>query len=274
MVEGAPGGGWVTARLAAALLAVKATGGKAFVPYVTGGFPGVDTALLRALVDAGADALEIGLPFSDPAMDGPVIQEASRRALEAGTTADAVFELISRADLPVPVAIMTYVNPILAYGQERFAADAAAAGVTGFIVPDLPVDEADAWLATCTANDQAPVMLAAPNSSPDRLKRIAGASKGFVYCVATFGVTGARTELGDSARTVVEALRPLTETPLLVGVGVSTPEQATAAVAFADGAVVGSALVEPLLAGDPTEMLRRAVAFRAAMGAEALRAGS
>jgi tryptophan synthase alpha chain len=253
------------ARLGAVLPALKAGGGKAFVPYVTGGLPGVDADLLRALAEAGADAVEVGLPFSDPAMDGPVIQEASRRALGAGTTPASVLDLIADAGLDVPVAVMTYVNPVLSYGQVRFAADAAAAGVSGFIVPDLPVDEADGWLATCAANDQAPVMLAAPNSAPERLARIASASRGFVYCVATFGVTGARTELGDAARALVEVLRPLTSTPLLVGVGVSTPAQAAEASRFADGAVVGSALVEPLLAGDRDEMLRRAEAFRAAI---------
>jgi tryptophan synthase alpha chain len=160
---------------------------------------------------------------------------------------------------------MTYVNPVLAYGQERFAADAAAAGVSGFIVPDLPVDEADRWLATCASNAEAPVMLAAPNSAPERLARIVAASRGFVYCVGTFGVTGAQASLADGARTLVEALRALTRTPLLVGVGVSTPEQAGDASTFADGAVVGTALVEPLLSGDRSEMLRRADAFRAAI---------
>ncbi len=255
----------MTSRLADALAAVRASGGKAFVPYVTGGFPGVDEHLLRELEGAGADAIEVGLPFSDPVMDGPVIQEASRRALESGANPRAILDVVALADLRVPVALMTYVNPVLAYGQERFAADAAAAGVTGFIVPDLPVDEADGWLAICAANGQAPVLLAAPNSSPARLARIAAASRGFVYCVATFGVTGQRRGSGDAARPLVAALRGLTDTPLLIGVGVSTPEDAAEAGSFADGAIVGTALVEPLLTGDRDETLRRAAAFRGAL---------
>ena len=252
-------------RLAEVLSARVAAGQKLFVPYVTGGLAGVDATLLRALADAGADAVEVGLPFSDPVMDGPVIQEASRRALEAGAGPLAVFGLIADAALQVPVAVMTYVNPVLAYGQERFAADAAAAGVSGFIVPDLPVDEADGWLAICASHAQAPVLLAAPNSSPERLTRIAASSEGFVYCVGTFGVTGRRAALADGAHTLVEALRPLTATPLLIGVGVSTPEQAAEASGFADGAVVGTALVEPLLSGDRAETLRRAEAFHMAI---------
>jgi tryptophan synthase alpha chain len=251
--------------MAEALPAVKAGGGKAFVPYVTGGFPAVDASLVRALAEAGADAVEIGLPYSDPVMDGPVIQEASRVALEAGTRADTVLDLVRAADLAIPVAVMTYVNPVLAYGVDRFAADAADVGVSGLIVPDLPVDEADEWLDVLARHEIAPVMLAAPNSAPERLARIAAASRGFVYCVASFGVTGSRTELGESARALVGSLRPHTETPLYVGVGISTPDQAVEAVSFADGVVVGSALVEPLLRADRSEAIRRAEAFRRAV---------
>ena len=248
------------------LPAIRAGGGKAFVPYVTGGFPAVDASLIRALAEAGADAIEVGLPYSDPVMDGPVIQEASRVALESGTGADTVLDLVRAADLAIPVAVMTYVNPVLAYGMDRFAGDAADAGVSGLIVPDLPVDEADEWLQVLARHGIAPVLLAAPNSTTERLARIAAASKGFVYCVASFGVTGSRTELGGSARALVEALRPLTQTPLYVGVGISTPAQAAEAATFADGVVVGSALVEPLLRADRNETLRRAQAFRRAAG--------
>jgi tryptophan synthase alpha chain len=251
--------------LAARLLGLRDAGRKAFVPYVTAGLPGVDAAFLRGLAGAGADAVEVGIPFSDPMMDGPVIQEASKRALEAGTTPAAAFDLIRRAALDVPVAVMTYLNPVLAMGMEAFAGAASAAGVAGAILPDLPVDEADGWMACAKAAGLAPVFLAAPNSTPERLAAIAAAGEGFVYCVATFGVTGAREELAASARRVVAALRPLTETPLLVGIGISTPEQARAACGFADGVVVGTALVEPLLRGAPAEAIDRARRFRDAI---------
>jgi tryptophan synthase alpha chain len=151
--------------------------------------------------------------------------------------------------------------------MERFARDAAVAGVTGVIVPDLPVDEADDWLTIAGASRLSPILLAAPNSAPERLRRIAEASRGFVYCVSTMGVTGARDALGGSARGVVEALRPLTDTPLLVGVGISTPDQAAAAAAFADGVIVGSALVSPLLTAGRSDALRRAESIRAALDA-------
>jgi tryptophan synthase alpha chain len=252
--------------LASSLARVKGDGGRAFVPYVTGGLPGVDEGLLRDLAAAGADAIEVGLPFSDPVMDGAVIQESSRRALAAGATPGSILKRVGNSGVDVPVALMTYVNPVLAYGIERFASDAAAAGVSGVIVPDLPVDEADDWLKVAAASNLSPILLAAPNSAPARLRLIAEASRGFVYCVSTMGVTGARDALAGSAHGVIEALRPLTDTPLLVGVGISTPDQAAAAAAFADGVIVGSALVEPLLRGDRPEALRRAVSIRAALG--------
>jgi tryptophan synthase alpha chain len=250
--------------LADTLSQIRSDGWKAFLPYVTAGLPQVDAPFLRALEEAGADALEVGVPFSDPMMDGPVIQEASRRALAAGTTAERAMGLVREARLGIPVVFMTYLNPILSYGQDRFVAEAAAAGVSGVIVPDLPVDEAESWLQACRRRDVSPVLLAAPNSSTERLKEIAAASGGFVYCVSTNGVTGARDSLAGSAREVVAALRPLTETPLMVGVGISSPDQARVACAFADGVVVGTALVGPLLEGDTAGCLELARGFRAA----------
>jgi len=245
----------MTETLASALAAVRADGRKSFVPYVTGGLDGVDADLLLELGKTGAHGLEVGIPFSDPVMDGPVIQEASLELVRAAR--DRGFEL--------PVAFMTYLNPMLAEGVDRFLDDAAACGGSAFIVPDLPVDEADDWVAACRARGLAPVLLAAPNSSGDRLRRIAEEAEGFVYCVSTFGVTGSREALSSSAESLVAALRPLTSTPLLIGVGISTPEQARAACAFADGVVVGSALMEPMLDGDREEFLRRAEAFGAAV---------
>jgi len=254
----------VTRSLEETLVRLRLDGRKAFVPYVMAELPGVDGGFLRSLAGAGADAIEVGVAFSDPVMDGPVIQEAARRALAAGATPGGALELLREAALEIPVVLMSYLNPILAFPMDRFLSEAAGAGVVGVIVPDLPVDEAEGWIGGCREAGIAPVFLAAPNSGPDRLRRIVEASAGFVYCVATLGVTGSRDRLSGSARSVVEALRPLTERPLLVGVGISTPEQAGEACRFADGVVVGSGLGEPILRGDTAEALRRAEAFRTA----------
>jgi tryptophan synthase alpha chain len=240
-------------------------GGRSFVPYVTGGFPGVDASLLRALQDAGADAVEVGIPFSDPVMDGGVIQEASRLALAAGARPSSILETIAEASLRVPVAVMTYVNPIYRHGFEAFLDEAERAGVAGAIVPDLPVDEAGDWMTACAAHGLASVLLAAPGTAPDRLARIAESSSGFLYCVATYGVTGIRAELDATARELIERLRPLTDLPLVLGVGVGSPPQAAEVATFADGAVVGTALMAKLLEGDREGMVALAAEFRAAL---------
>lgn len=251
--------------LEAALRAVRERGGRAFVPYVTGGLPGVDAAFLRDLAASGADAIEVGLPFSDPVMDGGVIQEASRRALDAGARTSDVLALVAEAALSVPVAVMTYLNPVLRRGVESFLHEAARAGVAGLIVPDLPVDEAAEVADHCRRAGVAPVLLAAPGAPADRLRAIAGTSGGFVYCVATYGVTGVREHLAATAEELVAALRPMTDLPLLVGVGIGAPEQAARASAFADGVVVGSALVRCLLDADRGGALELAGAFREAI---------
>ena len=239
-------------------------GGRVFVPYVTGGLAGVDAELLRGLEVAGADAIEVGIPFSDPVMDGPVIQEASRRALEDGATPSSVLGTIKEAGLEVPVAVMTYANPVWHAGHEAFLDACVDASVSGVIVPDLPVDEAGDWTSACRRASVAPVFLAAPGTSDDRLRAIGETSRGFVYCVATYGVTGARDRLAETAAQLVGRLRPLTGRPLLVGVGIAEPAQAAEACAFADGVVVGSALVRPLLEEDPPAALALARAFRSA----------
>ncbi len=251
--------------LEVALRARRDGGGRAFVPYVTGGLEGVDAGLLRGLADAGADAIELGIPFSDPVMDGGVIQEASRRALGSGTRPADVLATVKEAGVGVPVAVMTYFNPVLRHGVETFLRAAADAGVAGVIVPDLPVDEAEDLARGCRETGLAPVLLAAPGSSPERLRSIAGLAGGFVYCVATYGVTGEREALAGTAEDLVAALRPLTDLPLLVGVGIGTPEQAAQACRFADGVIVGSALVRHLVAGERDAALRLGAAFRAAV---------
>lgn len=253
--------------LESALRGRIAGGGRAFVPYVTGGLPGVDAELLRGLEAAGADAIEVGIPFSDPVMDGGVIQEASRLALEAGASPAGVLATVRQAGLRVPVAVMTYFNPVLRRGQAEFLAEAADAGVAGAIVPDLPVDEAEEWTALCAKASVAPVFLASPGSSMKRLRLIAEASRGFVYCVSTYGVTGARERLATTAEEVVGALRSLTDRPLLVGVGVGTPEQAAEACGLADGVIVGSAIVRHLVEGDRRAALELAARFRSAVPA-------
>ena len=240
-------------------------GKRIFVPYVTGGLPGVDANLLRELEGTGADVIEVGIPFSDPVMDGPVIQESSRRALEAGTTPSSVLELIKSAQLTSPAVVMTYLNPVLATGIERFLDIAADAGVRGVIVPDLPVDEGAEWAAACGSRGIASVFLAAPGTAKERLREVAAASSGFVYCVSTFGVTGERDQLAGTAQEVVEALRELTSTPLVVGVGIGTPGAAREACEFADGVVVGTSLVRPLLEGNRAATIELARQFRSAV---------
>ncbi len=251
--------------LEAALRARLDGSGRAFVPYVTGGYPAVDPRLLTRLADAGADAIEVGIPFSDPVMDGGVIQQASAEALRSGATPTDVLDTIRDAALDVPVAVMTYVNPLHRHGPEAFLDRAAAAGVGGLIVPDLPVDESEELEKEAAERGIDVVLLAAPGTRPERIREIGRRSRGFVYCVATYGVTGARERLDGTAREVVEALRPHTGLPLLVGVGIATPQQAREACAFADGVVVGSALMGPLLARDREGAVDVARAIRAAI---------
>ncbi|HEX6399656.1 MAG TPA: tryptophan synthase subunit alpha [Actinomycetota bacterium] len=255
-------------RLEDALRRRRAAGGRAFVPYVTGGYPGVDAAFLRRLADTGADAIEVGIPFSDPVMDGGVIQRASAEALRAGATPSAVLASIAEAALDVPVAVMTYANPVQRRGASAFLEAAAAAGVAGLIVPDVPVDESEDLEKAANHHGIDLVLLAAPGTTVDRLREIARRSHGFVYCVATYGVTGTRDRLAETARVVVDALRPATDLPLLLGVGIGTPDQAEEASGFADGVVVGSALMAELVAGDAGAALALAAAFRTAIPLE------
>src|SRR5918999_2146755 len=248
-------------RLEATLRARRDAGRRAFVPYVTGGYPGVDTGLLRRLAAAGADAIEVGIPFSDPLMDGGVIQEASAEALRAGTRPKDGLATIRQAIVDGPVAVMTYSTPVYRHGIDAFLDAAAEADVTGVIVPDLPVDESGELEDAAAARGLDTVLLAAPGIAAERLAEVGRRSRGFVYCVATYGVTGARDRLEDTARELVEALRPRTDLPLLVGVGIGSPEQAAQACTFADGVVVGSALMARVVAGDPDGAVALASSF-------------
>jgi len=222
------------------------TQGKAFIPFITGGDPDLETTekLLRALHEAGADAIEIGIPFSDPIAEGPVIEAADERALRAGCTVDKLFELVARvrAGIRVPLLFMTYYNPIFAYGVERFTAKCATCGIDGLIVPDLPFEEREELFGPCAARELTLISLVAPTSE-ERIANIAKNSSGFLYCVSSLGVTGERREIGSSARRIVEQARKASPIPCAVGFGVSTAAQAKEISSFADGVIIGSAIV-------------------------------
>ena len=223
----------------------------ALVAYVTSGDPDLKTTrdIVMAAIRAGAAVIELGVPFSDPLADGPVIQRASERALKHGTSLDQVLKLaaeIREQSQSVGLIIFSYLNPLLQMGLEKFCKIARLAGVDGVLVTDLPVEEAGPYLAEMKKNDLAPVFLAAPTSTDARLKRITQASSGFVYAVSRTGVTGARKQLPEDAQDLVRRLRKFTRLPIAVGFGISTPEQFAAVGGYADAAVVGSAIVETI----------------------------
>ena len=220
--------------------------GKAFIPFITGGDPDMETTerLLYALDDAGADIIEIGIPFSDPIAEGPVIEAADARALKAGCTVEKLFDLVSRvrADIKAPLLFMTYYNPVFAYGVSKFTGRCAACGIDGLIVPDLPFEEREELLAPCISNGLDLISLIAPTTEA-RITEIAENSGGFLYCVSSLGVTGERRKLDDSAERMIERVRRVSDIPCAVGFGISTPEQARKIAGFADGVIIGSAIV-------------------------------
>ncbi len=238
------------------------------VPYVTGGLGADWINVIRAVADTGADACEVGIPFSDPVMDGPTIQAASERALAAGAEPPAIFDQLASVDAGIPLAVMTYYNLAFHMGHERFASSLAASGVAAAILPDLPLEEVGPWARAADEAGVETVLLAAPTAPDERLSLICERSRGFVYAVGLLGVTGERAELADSARLIAERLKTTTDLPVLVGVGISTPEQAVEVCEVADGVVVGSALIRTLLEGGGPEGARDLVgAFRAALDA-------
>ena len=221
--------------------------GKAFIPFLTCGDPDLETteALVQAMAEAGADLIELGIPFSDPTAEGPVIQAANLRALTAGTTTDKVFDLVKRLreTVTVPMVFMTYANVVFSYGAERFISNAAEAGVQGLILPDVPFEEKADFEPLCAKYGLELVSMIAPTSH-DRIQMIAKEAKGFIYCVSSLGVTGVRSSITTDIGSMIELVRQASDTPAAVGFGISTPEQAAKMAKVADGVIVGSAIVK------------------------------
>ena len=236
--------------VAAAFAKAAGEGRGALVGYLPAGFPTVDGAItaLTAMAQAGVDVVEIGLPYSDPLIDGPVIQEAVHRALTGGTSVRDVLHTVEAvAAAGVPALVMTYWNPVDHYGVGAFARDLAAAGGSGLITPDLTPEEAGPWLDAAAAHRLDPVFLVAPSSTPQRIELITKVCAGFVYAVSVMGITGARDRVGAAAAGVVSRVRAATDLPVAVGLGVRDRAQAAEVAGFADGVIVGSAFVQRLL---------------------------
>lgn len=223
-------------------------GGKCLVPYITGGYPGWVDAV-RACAANGADAIEIGLPFSDPVMDGPVIQASSQVALDGGATPVSILQEVRTLDVGVPLVVMCYYNTVFHAGHERFAHDLKSAGVSGAIIPDLPLEEAGEWCVAADAAGIETVMLAAPTAPDERLPRVTERARGFVYSVGLLGVTGERSTLSSTATALAARVMKVTSKPVLVGVGVSNAEQAVEASHVADGVIMGAAVVRRMMEG-------------------------
>ena len=220
---------------------------KAFIPFVTGGDPDLETTknLLIAMEKAGADLIEIGIPFSDPIAEGPVIQEASQRALAAGCTTDKLFDMVkeARQRVKIPMVFMTYINPVYTYGKERFMKRCVECGIDGIIVPDLPYEEKEELFGVCESYGIDLISLIAPTSH-ERITMIAKEAEGFVYCVSSLGVTGMRSQITTDIGAMVELVKAQKDIPCAVGFGISTPEQAKKMASQADGVIVGSAIVK------------------------------
>jgi tryptophan synthase alpha chain len=250
------------------LRARRDAGRKLLVPYVTGGLGSNWVNVLRAMADAGADAIEIGIPFSDPVMDGPTIQEASQRALDLGATPMGILNQVADLDVGVPLVVMTYYNIVFRTGHRRFARTLADVGVSGAIVPDVPLEELEDWARAADDAGVATVLLASPVTPDERLGRICLRSRGFVYGVSVMGITGERASLAQSAGVMAKRLKTVTDRPVLIGFGVSTPQHAVEAAAEADGVIVASALMRQMLDGaTPEQIGRQVAALRAALDA-------
>ncbi len=224
-------------------------GGKAFIPFITCGDPDLDTtaAVVREAVKNGADLIELGIPFSDPTAEGPVIQAANLRALNGGVKTDRIFQLVRelRTDVDVPMVFMTYANVVYSYGAEKFISTCADTGIDGLILPDIPYEEKDEFLPLCRRYGVALISLIAPTSA-NRIGMIAKDAEGFIYLVSSLGVTGVRSEINTDLDSIVGIIRQNTDVPCAIGFGISTPEQAKKMADISDGAIVGSAIVKLL----------------------------
>lgn len=221
--------------------------GKAFIPFITAGDPSIEVTkqLILQMAEAGADLIELGIPFSDPVAEGQVIQDADIRALNAGITVDQIFDMLKaiRKMCNLPIALMTYVNPIFVYGGDRFMKHCQEVGVDAVIVPDLPFEEKGELMPFCSRYGISLISMIAPTSK-NRIRRIAREAQGFVYCISSMGVTGVRQELSDDAREMIKLIKEVNPIPCAVGFGISTPEQASRIAEFADGVIIGSAIVK------------------------------
>ena len=232
------------------LRAQRNAGRKLLVPYITGGLPGWIDAI-RAAAANGADAVEIGIPFSDPVMDGPIIQRASEKSLKLGTTPISILNRLRTVDVQIPLAVMCYYNTVHHAGETRFAHALRDCGVCAAIVPDLPLEESGPWCDAADGAEIETVMLAAPTAPDERLPRIVARSRGFVYAVGLLGVTGERNELASTALTLARRVMAITDIPVLIGVGISNAVQAAEAVAVADGVIQGASVVRRLMDSGP-----------------------
>jgi tryptophan synthase alpha chain len=256
----------IVGRLEAHLRERRDAGRKLLVPYVTGGLGPRWVETLQAMAAAGADAIEVGIPFSDPVMDGPTIQEASQKALDLGATPMGILDALRGVDVGVPLVSMTYYNIVFRTGHRRFARSLVDNGVCGAIVPDVPLEELGDWARAAEWAGVETVLLAAPVTPDDRLARICEQAQGFVYGVTVMGITGERQSLAESAAVMAKRLKAVTDKPVLLGFGVSTPEQAVEATREADGVIVASALMRRLIDGaSPDDIGAAVAALRAAL---------
>jgi len=245
----------------------RAAGRKLLVPYITGGYPGWQDAI-RAAAANGADAVEIGVPFSDPVMDGPVIQQASQVALDGGATPASVLDAVPSLDVDIPLLVMTYYNLVHHEGHRRFAHRLVEAGVSGCILPDLPLEESEPWCRAADHEGVETVMLAAPTAPDERLPLVAARARGFLYSVGLLGVTGERDSLAGTATALAARLKAITDVPVLVGVGVSNAEQAYEATRVADGVIQGASVVRRMIESGPDAVGAYVAEVRAAIDAD------